>query len=222
MSSTAALLTHAQALGINICLLDGQVQVTLPWPIDQAPDNARHLLADLREYRNDIHAMLEYGTGADYPKTEPWDTVLTNVRELYPWLIHDFRAIQRLGIAINAQGHRHRFEPGTFSESGLAHVTSTLYFRMVDWLVEEPLQGLLRWLRHRGARIIEVGDAGLRILPGSIDPAEWETIRREQLEPHREEIAGVAMQAREQVSLVMAISGLAKVTDEKVASRESL
>ena len=213
-STAAALLKQAQAHGISVSLLDGQAQVILPWPIDQAPAQARQVLADLREHQNDLLAILEYGPGADCQKTEAWGTVLSNVRELYPWLIHDFRAIQRLGIAITMHGHRLGFQPGAYTDTGLAHVTSTLYFRMIDWLIEDPLRGILQQLRRRGARIAEVGDGGLRILPGSIGPGEWEAIRREQLEPHREEVVSVTLQAREQINLVMAVSGLARVTGE--------
>ena len=155
--------------------------------------------------------------------TAEWKTLLVNVRELRPQFLGALQAIHRHGAALVKGEHRYFLARGNMPEDAFEHIISTLYFHVINkelgGVNGEPAPhtvGEILWeLRRRGARLKESGDIGLTLSRGSISPGDWEIIKREQLQPNREEILRLQRVAREEVSFVMSLSRLAKVTGEK-------
>jgi hypothetical protein len=148
------------------------------------------------------------------PMTDPWKRLLNNVKELFPELLGAMQTLQRLGVTISQGEQQFFLTRGTFlPEKDFEALISTFYFHVI--LVKIPqgskMYDIFDQMRLRSVKIKDAGN-GLRLVPGEfLSREDWEQIKKELLQPNRDEVLRLLRMAREEVNFILSLSRMAQV-----------
>lgn len=144
------LLSQAQQLGIKIYIDNGQVKITLPWPLESIPGPARLVLRELRKRQAEVLAALD-------PDQAPyWTAVLDNtkhlrapkdgtfepmtaLREVLLELQHKGAYLARVGNTLVLEQGSCPWEVYNYCQASMAHM-----FGQLDWVLKLSVMGAAR------------------------------------------------------------------------------
>jgi len=187
-------------------------------PSTQAPAEAENAQSVKQQQPPRIEAKEELdhrGLPKPYmaPMTPPWERLLKNVKELFPEMYRAMQIIQQLGATIIQGEHQFFLGRGAFlTERDFEILVSGLYYHIIlHKTTGTKMYDVFNELRIRGVRLKDTGN-GLRLVKSEyINNEDWERIKKEMLEPNRDEVLRLQRLAREEVSFILSLSRMAEV-----------
>ncbi len=139
------LLNQAQQLGIKIHLQDGQVKITLPWPLEATPEPARITLDELRRRQDEVIVAL------DPRQDEYWQNVLANTRHLLDGKQRPMRVLHGIlkllkiyGAYLNRDGNTLILWQGVCPETEWSECQAQINTKQLDWVLKLSVMGAAR------------------------------------------------------------------------------
>lgn len=144
------LLRQAQQLGIKIYIDNGQVKITLPWPLESAPETARQVLAQLRTRQTEVLTAL------DPAQAKHWEAMLANTKHLRAPVNGRFEPmtalhgilleLSRKGAYLTREERTLRLIQGTVSGMVWEHLQASIapYTEQLNWVLRLSVMGAAR------------------------------------------------------------------------------
>lgn len=145
MNEVAKLLAEAQKMGIKIHLQDGQVKITLPWPLESTTDEARVVLGQLRRRQDEVIVAL------DPRQEEYWQNVLANTYHLLDPKRRPMRVLHGIlkllkvyGAYLGRDGNTLMLQQGVCPDTEWNECQAQIDTEQLEWLLKLSVMGYAR------------------------------------------------------------------------------